>query len=75
MFMAGLAKICSIFFYFRSIYVTNHYKTVFLPMDILMKYKVSQESVLRCTDDGNMRNVVFDIASRAHSHLQKVNVK
>lgn len=45
---------------------------VSLPMDILMKNKVSQEDVLRGVDNENIRNVTFKIASRANSHLLKV---
>lgn len=41
-------------------------------MDILMKNKVSQEDVLRGVDNENIRNVTFEIASRANSHLLKV---
>ncbi|CAK1550028.1 unnamed protein product [Leptosia nina] len=55
----------------RSIHVSNHHKMVSLPMDVLMKNKVSQESILRGIDCENMRNVVFEVASRANSHLQK----
>lgn len=43
-----------------------------LPMDILMKYGISQEEVLRGIDSENMRNVTFEIASQANSHLEKV---
>ncbi|CAG4944356.1 unnamed protein product [Colias eurytheme] len=55
----------------RSIHVSNHHKVVSLPMDVLMKYKISQESILRGIDNEDMRNVVFEVASRANSHLQK----
>ncbi|XP_046961480.1 NADH dehydrogenase (ubiquinone) complex I, assembly factor 6 isoform X2 [Vanessa cardui] len=55
----------------RSVHVFNYHKTVSLPMDILMKHQVSQESVLRGNDDENMRNVIFEVASRANSHLEK----
>lgn len=37
-----------------------------------MKHNVSQETVLRGKDSENFRNVVFDVASRANSHLEKV---
>lgn len=60
---------------FRSIYVSNYKKTVCLPMEILMKYQISQESVLRGIDSENMRNVIFEIASRANNHLEKVLFK
>lgn len=55
----------------RSIHISNHHKTVPLPMDILMKYQISQESVLRGVISENMRNVIFEVAIRANSHLQK----
>ncbi|XP_026727073.1 NADH dehydrogenase (ubiquinone) complex I, assembly factor 6-like isoform X2 [Trichoplusia ni] len=55
----------------RSVRISNYHKMVTLPMDILMKYSVSQEDVLRCIDSENMRNVAYEVASRANSHLQK----
>ncbi|XP_034826699.1 NADH dehydrogenase (ubiquinone) complex I, assembly factor 6 homolog isoform X1 [Maniola hyperantus] len=55
----------------RSVHISNYHKTICLPMEVLMKYKVSQQAVLRGTDNENMRNVVFEIASRAKSHLEK----
>ncbi|XP_026324777.1 NADH dehydrogenase (ubiquinone) complex I, assembly factor 6 [Hyposmocoma kahamanoa] len=61
----GLANIL------RSIQVANRYKIVSLPMDILMKNKVSQEAVLRSNDSEELKNAVFEIASRANSHLEK----
>ncbi|XP_049870226.1 NADH dehydrogenase (ubiquinone) complex I, assembly factor 6 isoform X2 [Pectinophora gossypiella] len=61
----GLANIL------RSVHVANHHKTVFLPMDILMKNKVSQEMVLRGVNTDDMKNVAFEVASRANSHLEK----
>lgn len=38
-----------------------------------MKYQLSQENVLRGGDSENLRNVTYDVASRANSHLQKVS--
>lgn len=61
-------------FYCRSVHVSNHHQMISLPMDLLMHNKVSQESVLRELDSESMRNVAFDIASRANSHLQKVKL-
>lgn len=55
----------------RSIHVFRSHKMVSLPMDILMKYKISQENVLRGVDSEDMRNVAYEIASRANTHLQK----
>lgn len=61
--------------FLRSIQVANRYKIVSLPMDILMKNKVSQEAVLRSSDSEELKNAVFEIASRANSHLEKVSFK
>ncbi|CAB3230888.1 unnamed protein product [Arctia plantaginis] len=55
----------------RSVYISSMHRMVSLPMDILMKNKISQEDVLRGVNNENMRNVVFEVASRANSHLQK----
>lgn len=41
-------------------------------MNILMKNKVSQEAVLRSNDSDELKNTVFEVASRANSHLEKV---
>lgn len=38
-----------------------------------MKNKVSQEVVLRSNDSKEMKNAVFEVASRANSHLEKVS--
>ncbi|KAJ2953724.1 hypothetical protein O0L34_g1347 [Tuta absoluta] len=61
----GLANIL------RSVHVSNQHKMVSLPMDILMRNKVSQEMVLRGIDSADMQNVIFEVASRANSHLEK----
>lgn len=58
--------------FLRSIHISNRYKIVSLPMDILMKNKVSQEAVLRSNDSEELKNTVFEVASRANSHLEKV---
>ncbi|XP_004680071.1 PREDICTED: NADH dehydrogenase (ubiquinone) complex I, assembly factor 6 [Condylura cristata] len=44
-------------------------RRVFLPMDICMLHGVSQEDFLRKNQDKNVRDVVYDIASQAHLHL------
>uniref|UniRef100_A0A8D2BA25 NADH dehydrogenase (ubiquinone) complex I, assembly factor 6 n=1 Tax=Sciurus vulgaris TaxID=55149 RepID=A0A8D2BA25_SCIVU len=45
-------------------------RKVFLPMDICMQHGVSQEDFLRRTQDKNVRDVIYDIASQAHLHLK-----
>ncbi|XP_033914931.2 NADH dehydrogenase (ubiquinone) complex I, assembly factor 6 isoform X1 [Acipenser ruthenus] len=45
-------------------------RKVYLPMDICMLHSVSQEDFMRGSRETNVRNVIFDIASQAHVHLQ-----
>ncbi|XP_005098752.1 NADH dehydrogenase (ubiquinone) complex I, assembly factor 6 [Aplysia californica] len=46
-------------------------RSVLLPMEILAKHKVSQEDVIRGKDAQPVKDVIFDIASVAHQHLEK----
>uniref|UniRef100_A0A670KEE0 NADH:ubiquinone oxidoreductase complex assembly factor 6 n=1 Tax=Podarcis muralis TaxID=64176 RepID=A0A670KEE0_PODMU len=43
---------------------------VFLPMDICMLHGVSQEDFIRRNQEKKMRDVIYDIASQAHVHLE-----
>ncbi|XP_029868740.1 NADH dehydrogenase (ubiquinone) complex I, assembly factor 6 isoform X1 [Aquila chrysaetos chrysaetos] len=43
---------------------------VFLPMDICMLHGVSQEDFIRGKQEKNMRDVIYDVASQAHIHLE-----
>ncbi|XP_071410232.1 NADH dehydrogenase (ubiquinone) complex I, assembly factor 6 isoform X3 [Pithys albifrons albifrons] len=43
---------------------------VFLPMDICMLHGVSQEDFIRGKQEKNVRDVIYDIASQAHVHLE-----
>ncbi|XP_064248114.1 NADH dehydrogenase (ubiquinone) complex I, assembly factor 6 isoform X1 [Passer domesticus] len=43
---------------------------VFLPMDICMLHGVSQEDFIRGKQEKNVRDVIYDIASQAHIHLE-----
>ncbi|XP_051575847.1 NADH dehydrogenase (ubiquinone) complex I, assembly factor 6-like isoform X2 [Myxocyprinus asiaticus] len=45
-------------------------RKVYLPMDICMLHGASQEDFLRGSRNQNVRDVVYDIASQAHVHLQ-----
>nr|XP_057909673.1 NADH dehydrogenase (ubiquinone) complex I, assembly factor 6 isoform X2 [Doryrhamphus excisus] len=52
---------------------TPHYSSrrrVYLPMDICMLHGASQEDFIRGSREQNVRDVVYDIASQAHVHLQ-----
>ncbi|XP_031432130.1 NADH dehydrogenase (ubiquinone) complex I, assembly factor 6 isoform X1 [Clupea harengus] len=45
-------------------------RRVYLPMDICMLHGVSQEDFIRGSQEQKVRDVVYDIASQAHVHLQ-----
>uniref|UniRef100_A0A673A1T3 NADH dehydrogenase (ubiquinone) complex I, assembly factor 6 n=1 Tax=Sphaeramia orbicularis TaxID=375764 RepID=A0A673A1T3_9TELE len=45
-------------------------RKVYLPMDICMLHGASQEDFIRGSREQNIRDVVYDIASQAHVHLQ-----
>ncbi|KAJ8411629.1 hypothetical protein AAFF_G00164370 [Aldrovandia affinis] len=45
-------------------------RKVYLPMDICMLHGASQEDFIRGSREQNVRDVVYDIASQAHTHLQ-----
>ncbi|XP_047455862.1 NADH dehydrogenase (ubiquinone) complex I, assembly factor 6 [Mugil cephalus] len=45
-------------------------RKVYLPMDICMLHGASQEDFIRGSREQSVRDVVYDIASQAHVHLQ-----
>ncbi|KAI5606566.1 NADH dehydrogenase (ubiquinone) complex I, assembly factor 6 [Silurus asotus] len=45
-------------------------RKVYLPMDICMLHGASQEDFIRGSREQNVKDVVYDIASQAHVHLQ-----
>ncbi|XP_061633359.1 NADH dehydrogenase (ubiquinone) complex I, assembly factor 6 isoform X5 [Phyllopteryx taeniolatus] len=45
-------------------------RRVYLPLDICMLHGVSQEDFIRRSREQDVRDVVYDIASQAHVHLQ-----
>uniref|UniRef100_A0A1A7X550 NADH dehydrogenase (ubiquinone) complex I, assembly factor 6 n=3 Tax=Iconisemion striatum TaxID=60296 RepID=A0A1A7X550_9TELE len=45
-------------------------RKVYLPMDVCMLHGVSQEDFIRGSRRQNVRDVVYDLASQAHVHLQ-----
>ncbi|KAH3846727.1 hypothetical protein DPMN_089030 [Dreissena polymorpha] len=44
---------------------------VYLPIELIIKHKVSQEQVLRQKDDASLRDLAYEVASQAHIHLEK----
>ncbi|XP_078480602.1 NADH dehydrogenase (ubiquinone) complex I, assembly factor 6-like isoform X2 [Lampetra planeri] len=47
-------------------------RKVYLPVDICILHSASQEDIIRGSREQNIRDVVYDIASQAHVHLQHV---
>lgn len=57
----------------RSIPYIYRGQSVPIPQEILMKHGVSQERILRQkADDKGVEEVVFEVATLAHQHLEKV---
>ncbi|XP_071375576.1 NADH dehydrogenase (ubiquinone) complex I, assembly factor 6, partial [Centroberyx affinis] len=54
----------------RAIPYHSSRRKVYLPMDICMLHGASQEDFIRSSRQQNVRDVVYDIASQAHVHLQ-----
>jgi len=43
-----------------------------IPQDILSKNGVSHENIIRNSSEQNVRDTIYEMASRANSHLMKV---
>ncbi|XP_030072721.1 NADH dehydrogenase (ubiquinone) complex I, assembly factor 6 isoform X2 [Microcaecilia unicolor] len=54
----------------RAVPYHSSRRKVFLPMDICMLHGVSQEDFIRRREETKARDVIFDIASQAHLHLE-----
>jgi len=55
----------------RSVPFHASQRSVMLPLDLLAKHKVSQEDIIRGKESQSVKDVIFDIASVAHQHLEK----
>ncbi|GAB1598319.1 NADH dehydrogenase (ubiquinone) complex I, assembly factor 6-like [Argonauta hians] len=44
-------------------------RRVYLPLDILIKHQVSEEAIVRGSDDQRVKDAIYDIACTAHQHL------
>ncbi|RZF46944.1 hypothetical protein LSTR_LSTR012541 [Laodelphax striatellus] len=55
----------------RSLPHSTKARVVPLPQELLIKHGLSQEKVIRGQGGDNLREVVFDVASRAKQHLEK----
>jgi len=59
----------------RSIPYNTKSGRISIPQDILLKYKVSYENIIRNSNEQNVRDAIYELASRANSHLMKVTLK
>ncbi|XP_063306386.1 NADH dehydrogenase (ubiquinone) complex I, assembly factor 6 [Pelobates fuscus] len=54
----------------RAVPYHSSRRQVFLPVDICMLHGASQEDFIRCSQEKNVKDVIFDVASQAHVHLE-----
>lgn len=55
----------------RSVPFHASQRSVMLPLDLLVRHKVSQEDIIRGKELQSVKDVIFDVASVAHQHLEK----
>ena len=58
--------------FLRAIPYNARRQQVYVPLDLLVQYKVSQNDFIRGTDDKKMKDLIFDVASAANAHIEKV---
>ncbi|CAL8131524.1 unnamed protein product [Orchesella dallaii] len=61
--------------FIRSITHNAQRRRVLIPQELLVKHKLSQENFMRFSNTEKIQDTVFDIASRAHIHYEKVQAK
>ncbi|XP_063780206.1 NADH dehydrogenase (ubiquinone) complex I, assembly factor 6 isoform X2 [Pseudophryne corroboree] len=54
----------------RAVPFHSSRRQVFLPVDICILHGASQEDFIRGNQERNVKDVIFDIASQAHVHLE-----
>lgn len=72
-FASHLGKAHGIVTLIRSVPHNAKRRKMILPQNILMKYNVSSESVLQATSNKELKDVIFEVSSRAKQHLDKVS--
>lgn len=61
--------------FIRAIPYNAQKQRVYVPLDLLAQHKVSQNDIIKFSDDRKMKDLVFDVASTANSHIEKVFFK
>jgi len=67
-----LGKAASLVTLIRSTLYHSQRRKVILPTDLMIKHDIADEDILRGRRKEQLNEVVFDIASSSHIHLQKV---
>lgn len=57
----------------RAIPYNAKRQQVYVPIELLVKHKVSQNDFIRGIEDTKMKDLIFDVASTANSHIEKVS--
>lgn len=58
--------------FLRAIPYNAKRQQVYVPIDLLVQHKVSQNDFIRGVADTKMKDLVFDLASSANAHIDKV---
>lgn len=56
----------------RAVPHNSQRSKVYIPIDMLVRHKVSQQDLVKGSTDSRVKDLVFDIASTANAHLEKV---
>lgn len=67
-----LGKAIGLANFIRSIPYNAQRRRVLFPQELLVKHNLSQENFIRFTKQEKIADAIFDIASQAHIHYQKV---
>lgn len=67
-----LGKAIGITNFIRSIPFNAQHRRALIPQDLVIKYSLSQESFIRHKEKEKVQELVFELASQANSHYQKV---
>ncbi len=67
-----LGKAIGLTNFLRGLPYNSQRRRVLVPQELMIKHKVSQENFVRLDEPTKIYDVVYDIASSAHLHYQKV---
>jgi len=70
-FASHLGKAHGIVTLIRSVPYNAQRRKIILPQDILMKHNISSESIFQGKSSKELKDVIFDVSSRAKQHLDK----